>query len=240
MSKLYPTLWGFSCLQYLWLGALRIFLSYMKSYYNEFISPWWDISFPLLIGIYRKAISPIFCYIWEFVFPSIKEVISYPNISVDFYNLFFSQRWCFYYLFLPSMVVLLISHHSGIFFFTTSALTPTIEGVPLSRFYSIKKKYSVFRVKITSRVHPNAKKLLFVQWWFTLTGSRKRFYEFFLYMNSIYIVYLHPFLTFSFFRIEGKFKMDFDLENKVKYKPNIQFVKKYIYLFLAFNVKQTY
>lgn len=59
-------------------------------------------------------------------------------------------------------------------------------------------------------------------------------------MNSIYIVYLHPFLMLSFFRIEGKFKMDFDLENKVKYKPNIQFVKKYIYLFLAFDVKQTY
>ncbi len=59
-------------------------------------------------------------------------------------------------------------------------------------------------------------------------------------MNSIYIVYLYPFLTFSFFRIEEKFKMDFDLENKVKYKPNIQFVKKYIYLFLAFDVKQTY
>ncbi|RHO99252.1 hypothetical protein DW019_01490 [Clostridium sp. AF37-5] len=59
-------------------------------------------------------------------------------------------------------------------------------------------------------------------------------------MDSIHIVYLHSFLTLSFFRIEGKFKMDFDLENKVKYKPNIQFVKKYIYLFLAFNVKQTY
>lgn len=125
---------AFSCLQYLWLGTLRIFLSYMKSYYNEFISPWWDISFPLLIGIYRKDIFPIFCYIWEFAFPSIKEVIFYPNISVDFYNLFFSQRWCYYYLFLPSMVVLLIPHHSGIFFFATSALTPTIEGIPRAGF----------------------------------------------------------------------------------------------------------
>ena len=56
-----------------------------------------------------------------------------------------------------------------------------------------------------------------------------------LYISSIYIS-----LTLSFYRIEGKFKMDFDLENKVKYKPNIQLIKKYIYLFLSFNVKQTY
>jgi len=59
------------------------------------------------------------------------------------------------------MAVLLISHYDGIIFFTTSSLAPTIEGAPLSRFHSIKKKCRVFRGEITSRVHPNAKKAPF-------------------------------------------------------------------------------
>ena len=169
----------------------------MKSYYNEFISPWWDISFPHFIGIYKKAISPIFCYIWEFVFPSIKEVIFSPNISAYFYNLFSFNDGVIIIYFSPTMAVLPISHHNGIIFFTTSALAPTIEGVPLSRFHSMEKRPSVFKVEITGSYIATQKRLPFVQWWFTLTGSRKQFYGFSLYMNSIYIIYLH--LSYTLF-----------------------------------------
>lgn len=59
------------------------------------------------------------------------------------------------------MVVLLIPHHGGIIFFTTSALAPTIEGVSLSRFHSMEKRPSVFKVEITGRVRPNTKKVPF-------------------------------------------------------------------------------
>lgn len=138
MSKLHPILWGLFLFFWFSISIIRDFIDVFCHIWNHIIT---NLShhdgiyhFPLLIGIYGKAISPIFCYIWEFIFPSIKEVISYPNISVDFYNLFFSQWWCFYYLFLPSMVVLLIPHHSGIFFFATSALAPTIEGIPRAGF----------------------------------------------------------------------------------------------------------
>lgn len=40
-------------------------------------------------------------------------------------------------------------------------LPPTIEGASLSRFHSIEKRRSVFKVKITGRVRSNAKKASF-------------------------------------------------------------------------------
>lgn len=76
-------------------------------------------------------------------------------------------------LFLSTMVFLLfISPQYGSFahsppwrhlFLCHISPRPHNRGHSTSRFYSIKKKCSVFRVKITSRVHPNVKKLPFAQ-----------------------------------------------------------------------------
>lgn len=76
-------------------------------------------------------------------------------------------------LFLSMMVLLLfISPQYGSFaypppwqylFLCHISPRPHNRGRPTSRFHSIKKKCSVFRGEITSRVHPNAKKLPFAQ-----------------------------------------------------------------------------